>query len=98
MEWAFAELGIVLEWRGTGVEEKGICVKTGRTLVEVDPRYFRPTEVELLLGDASKAREKLGWVATTSVADLVAEMVREDVKQIEAEGRPSGSEAFHAVG
>jgi len=98
VEWAFAELGIVLEWRGTGVEEKGICVKTGRTLVEVDPRYFRPTEVELLLGDASKAREKLGWVATTSVADLVAEMVREDVKQIEAEGRPSGSEAFHAVG
>jgi len=98
VEWAFAALGVVLEWRGAGVEERGVCVKTGRTLVEVDPRYFRPTEVDLLIGDPSKAQAKLGWVAKTTVSELVEEMVREDLKLIEADGRPSGSEAFHAVG
>ena len=58
---AFAQVGIELAWSGAGVEEKGTCTKTGRVYVEVDRRYFRPTEVELLIGDATKAKEKLGW-------------------------------------
>jgi GDPmannose 4,6-dehydratase len=62
-----------------GVDEVGVDTVTGRTLVRVDPRYFRPTEVETLLGDASKAREKLGWTAEVSFADLVAEMVASDL-------------------
>ena len=73
------ELGITFEWRGQGIEEKGYD-QQGRCLVEVDPRYFRPTEVETLLGDPTKAREKLGWVPKTSFKGLVSEMVREDLK------------------
>ncbi|HAY07931.1 MAG TPA: GDP-mannose 4,6-dehydratase, partial [Hyphomonas sp.] len=61
VEWAFEDAGIHLDWKGTGVDEKGYCRKTGKCLVEVDPRYFRPTEVDLLLGNPAKAREKLGW-------------------------------------
>jgi GDPmannose 4,6-dehydratase len=80
VEWAFAEVGITIEWRGTGVEEKGFDAATGDCLIEVDPRYFRPTEVELLLGDPTKAREVLGWKHETGVRELVAEMVREDMK------------------
>lgn len=80
VEWAFADIGVELEWRGTGVDEKGYCAKTGKCLIEVDPRYFRPTEVELLIGDPTKARTKLGWQHETSVRDLAAEMVREDLK------------------
>jgi GDPmannose 4,6-dehydratase len=80
VELAFDEVGIELEWQGVGVEERGTCKKTGKCLVEVDPRYFRPTEVELLLGNPEKARVKLGWTHETSVADLVKEMVREDLK------------------
>ncbi|MEO0635836.1 MAG: GDP-mannose 4,6-dehydratase [Pseudomonadota bacterium] len=79
VEWAFAEVGVEIEWSGTGVDEKGHDRKTSRVLVEVDPRYFRPTEVELLLGDPSKAQEKLGWQHETSVRDLVSEMMREDL-------------------
>lgn len=79
-EWAFADVGITLEWRGTGVEEKGHDAASGKVLVEVDPRYFRPTEVELLIGDTSKARARLGWTHDTSVRELVSEMVREDLK------------------
>jgi GDPmannose 4,6-dehydratase len=75
-----AETGVTLTWKGEGVEEKGYCAETGKCLVEVDPRYFRPTEVELLLGDPTKAKEKLGWVHETSVQDLAREMVREDLK------------------
>ena len=82
---AFNEVGTTIEWKGKGVKEKGIDVKTGRTLVEVDPRYFRPTEVELLIGDASKARKKLGWKPRHSLGDLVSEMVRADVKDAEKE-------------
>jgi GDPmannose 4,6-dehydratase len=81
--WAFEEVGIGIEWRGRGVEEKGYDAANGRCLVEVDPRYFRPTEVETLLGDPSKAREKLGWVAKTSFDRLVEEMVVEDLKLAE---------------
>lgn len=80
VEWAFADVGLTLEWRGSGVDEKGYCSSTGNCLVEIDPRYFRPTEVDLLLGDPSKARAKLGWSHETTVRELVREMVREDLK------------------
>lgn len=79
---AAQELGIPLAWHGEGVSETGID-SNGRTIVRVDPRYFRPTEVETLLGDATKAREKLGWQPRTSFEELVAEMVREDMKSAE---------------
>jgi len=79
VEAAFAEVGVQLRWEGEGVNEKGIDVKSGKVLVEVDPRYFRPTEVDTLLGDPAKAREKLGWEATISLDQMVAEMVREDL-------------------
>ena len=74
------ELGISIEWQGEGVDEIGIDKETGKTVVSVDPRYFRPTEVETLLGDATKAKETLGWVPKISFKELVAEMVREDMK------------------
>jgi GDPmannose 4,6-dehydratase len=86
-EWAFAEAGIAIEWRGEGVDEKGYDRATGRCRVEVDPRYFRPTEVDLLLGDASKARDVLGWKPTTDVRELVHEMVRADLE----DNAPTGS-------
>jgi GDPmannose 4,6-dehydratase len=79
---AAKELGIVIRWEGTGVEEKGYD-PAGKCIVAVDPRYFRPTEVETLLGDPSKAKEKLGWTPQTSFDELVAEMVREDLKAAE---------------
>jgi len=82
VQWAFEDVGIAIEWRGTGVGEKGYDRLTGRCLVEVDARYFRPTEVELLLGDPSKARQKLGWYHETSVRDLVREMVRTDLEVV----------------
>lgn len=80
VEWAFEDAGINLEWRGHGVDEKGYCKATGRCLVEVDPRYFRPTEVELLIGDPTKAREKLGWSHDTKIRELVREMVLADLQ------------------
>ncbi|MDX1764546.1 MAG: GDP-mannose 4,6-dehydratase [bacterium] len=76
------ELGIQMRWEGAGVEEKGFD-ESGRCIVAVDPGYFRPTEVETLLGDATKAKEKLGWVPKITFNDLVAEMVREDLKTAE---------------
>jgi GDPmannose 4,6-dehydratase len=79
-EWAFEEVGVQIEWKGRGLSEKGCDTATGRTLVEVDPRYFRPTEVDLLIGDSSKARAKLGWTHETSVRELAREMVREDLR------------------
>jgi len=80
---ASKELGMSVRWEGKGVDEKGFCEETGNCIVAVDPRYFRPTEVETLLGDPTKAKEKLGWVPETSFEDLVAEMVREDLKGAE---------------
>ena len=80
VEWAFEDVGIELDWRGSSVDEKGYDRATGKCLVEVDPRYFRPTEVELLLGDPSKAKQKLGWSHDTSVRDLAREMVRADLE------------------
>ena len=79
---AAAELGMKMRWEGTGVDEKGYDA-SGKCIVAVDPRYFRPTEVETLLGDASKAKEKLGWTPKISFTELVAEMVREDLKSAE---------------
>lgn len=80
VEWAFEEVGVKLEWTGSGLSEVGRCSSTGKTLIEVDPRYFRPTEVDLLIGDPTKARQNLGWAHTTTVRDLVREMVAEDLK------------------
>ncbi|MBN2640857.1 MAG: GDP-mannose 4,6-dehydratase, partial [Victivallales bacterium] len=74
------ELGIKLIWKGEGVDKKAYNADTGECIVEVDPMYFRPAEVETLLGDPSKAKEKLGWVPRTTLKELVAEMVREDLK------------------
>jgi GDPmannose 4,6-dehydratase len=79
VEWAFEEVGITIRWEGAGVDEKGYCMETGRCLVEIDPRYFRPTEVELLLGDPTKAHEKLGWKHETSPRELTREMVQADL-------------------
>ena len=79
VEKAFAEVDIRLDWAGDGVDERGIDVTTGRELVAVDSRYFRPTEVELLLGNPAKAYDKLGWKHEVSFDALVSEMVREDV-------------------
>ncbi len=80
VQWAFEDVGIDLTWQGTGVDEKGFDRTTGKCLVEVDPRYFRPTEVELLLGDPSKAKQKLGWRHETNVRDLAREMVEADLR------------------
>jgi GDPmannose 4,6-dehydratase len=80
VEWAFEDAGLPLRFEGEGVEEKGFCAKSGRCLVEVDPRYFRPTEVDLLIGDPAKAHAKLGWTHETSARELAREMVREDLK------------------
>ncbi len=82
VEAAAAELGMRIRWTGEGVGEKGLA-EDGRVVVQVDPRYFRPTEVETLLGDASKAREKLGWRPKITFRELVAEMVREDLRSAE---------------
>ena len=82
---AFRYAGFEMEWRGNGLEEKGIDSATGKILVEVDPVYFRPTEVDLLLGDASKAREKLGWVPQHSLEELVHEMMEHDLAEAEKE-------------
>ena len=84
-ELAFQCVGRRIEWRGKGAEEKGIDAKTGETLVEIDPRYFRPTEVDLLLGDARKAHQRLGWKHTTKFDELVREMVHADRKQVKRE-------------
>lgn len=80
IEMAFAEVGVVVEWKGTDVDEKGFDKATGKVIVEIDPRYFRPAEVELLVGDATKAKTKLGWEAKRTVEQLCKEMVQADVK------------------
>jgi len=77
------ELGISIRWEGRGVEEKGVDARTGNVLVAVDPRYFRPTEVDTLLGDPGKAREKLGWKPRRTFRELIAEMVAHDLKEAE---------------
>ncbi len=79
VQWAFEDAGIPVEFKGEGVEEKGYALDDGRCLIEVDPAYFRPTEVELLLGDPTKAKEKLGWVHETGPRELAREMVEADM-------------------
>lgn len=83
VELAFREVGRSIAWSGAGVDEIGRDAASGDVLVRVDPRYFRPTEVDLLLGDASKAKRVLGWSHSTSLAELVREMVAEDLKRVE---------------
>lgn len=90
-ELAFAEAGIKVVWNGTGLEEKGIDAKSGKVLVEIDPRYLRPTEVDLLIGDASKARERLGWQSRTGFKDLVRLMAASDMELARREMRAVAS-------
>jgi len=80
---AFHEVGIAVRWKGKGINEKGYDRDTGKVIVEVDKRYFRPTEVDTLLGDPTKARKKLGWKVKVNFSELVSEMVREDLKEAE---------------
>lgn len=88
VEMAFREVGIDIAWRGEGVSECGVDAKTGDVLVEIDPRYFRPTEVDLLLGDPTKAEQVLGWKHQIGVEDLVSEMVREDLRILHERPEP----------
>ena len=82
VELAFGEVGIKIEWRGEGVDEVGVDAATGDALIEIDPRYYRPTEVELLLGDPTKAKEKLGWEAKVGLVELVKMMVEGDMGKL----------------
>ena len=81
-ELAFKELGIDIIWQGKGAEEVGIDASTGKVIVEVDPKYYRPTEVELLIGDPSKAREKLGWKPKVKMEELVKIMIKSDEEEV----------------
>jgi len=85
-ELTFEELGIKLKWEGEGINEKGIDSKTGNSIIEIDPKYFRPAEVDLLIGDASKAEKKLGWKAKTSIEELVRLMVKSDFEKVQKRG------------
>lgn len=87
VEAAAHELGIELQWQGEGVAEVGIDAKSGKTIIRVDPRYFRPTEVDLLFGDPRKAREKLGWEAQTKFDELAKKMARSDYELLSAGGK-----------
>lgn len=82
VELAFKEIGITLAWQGTGVEEIGYDTQTGKTLVRIDPEYFRPAEVDFLLGDATKAYKNFGWKPSMSFPELVKNMVQEDIKKL----------------
>jgi len=96
VELAFGEVGIMLDWHGKGEAEHGICRSTGRTLVRVDPTYFRPTEVDLLIGNPAKARAKLGWSHTVTLREMVAEMVAYDIAELRGE-RQAGSVLARAL-
>lgn len=85
VELSFAQVDRTIAWRGKGVDEVGVDAKTGEELVRIDPRYFRPTEVDELLGDPTKARTKLGWHHKTAFKDLVAEMVASDIELVKRE-------------
>jgi GDPmannose 4,6-dehydratase len=89
-EKVFARLGMPLEWRGRGVDEKGIDTASGKVVIQIDPKYFRPAEVDLLLGDPTKARTRLGWELKTSFEQLVNMMTDADLKQAEREKRADG--------
>ncbi len=85
-ELAFRELDIRIEWKGAGPEEKGVDARTGSTVIAVDPFYYRPTEVEMLIGDASKAKRVLGWAPTTKFPDLIAMMAKADFEKVQRRG------------
>ncbi len=95
-QMAFERAGFKLVWRGTGLDEKGLDATTGRVLIEIDPRYFKPTEVDFLLGDASKAREKLGWQPQCSLEELVDAMMENDLAEARREShlRANGFEVI----
>ena len=97
VEIAAAELGMEMEWQGEGLDEIGIEKNSGKTIVRVDSRYFRPTEVETLLGDPTKAKEKLGWVPEITFEELVKEMIVEDMKIAERDQviREKGYKAYN---
>jgi GDPmannose 4,6-dehydratase len=97
VEHAAEQVQISLRWVGSGVDETGIDLRTGNCIVKIDPRYFRPAEVETLLGDASKARKKLGWTPQTTFSELVAEMMQEDLKGAERDSiiKKHGFKYFH---
>jgi GDPmannose 4,6-dehydratase len=97
IERAFAHVGRTIAWQGEGAGETGLDAKTGAVLVEVDPRYFRPTEVELLLGNPAKARRKLGWEHRTSFATLVAEMVQADLDLFRQTGTNRGNSEADSI-
>jgi GDPmannose 4,6-dehydratase len=80
-ELAFMEVGIGIEWRGEGVDEIGVDEKSGDVLIVIDPRYYRPTEVDILIGDPAKAKEKLGWEAKVGFEELVKMMVKNDFEK-----------------
>lgn len=86
VEKAFEQVGTTIEWVGEGVDEKGLDSDSGRTLVEIDPQYFRPSEVDTLIGDSSKARQELGWSAETTFEELLEKMVQSDVATLEEDG------------
>ncbi|MDR1484094.1 MAG: GDP-mannose 4,6-dehydratase [Planctomycetaceae bacterium] len=85
IEIAFDELGIKIEWKGEGINEKGINKNNGETIIEIDPRFFRPTETDTLLGDATKAKDKLGWRPKHTFIELVRDMIQNDFKETEQE-------------
>ena len=97
VDLAFSEIGVKLDWIGTGVEEKGVDRATGQERVLVDPRYFRPTEVETLLGDPTKANTKLGWKPKTSLPEMVTEMMQADIREAERDElcKREGYRIFH---
>src|SRR5262245_34066866 len=96
VELAFAEVGIDIQWQGTGADERGICGKTKRTLVSIDPRYFRPTEVDHLLGNPAKARAKLNWKHKIGFRQLVREMVAIDLELLSSRGYRARLKTFAA--
>ena len=85
VELAFAEIGRQIAWQGAGTQEHGVDAKTGQVLVSIDPRYFRPTEVDYLHGDPTKAQAKLGWKHKVSFRELVSEMVASDLQVVSEE-------------
>jgi GDPmannose 4,6-dehydratase len=87
VERAFAEVGTEIGWKGKGIAEQGFDKRDSRILVEIDPRYFRPTEVDLLLGDPSKAWKKLGWRHTVTFPQLVSDMIASDLVEMKKRGR-----------
>jgi len=91
VERAFAVAGMTVAWEGEGVDEIGRCADTGRVLVRIDPRYFRPTEVDLLIGDASKAKRVLGWAPTTTIDALITEMVEADLRLAAGQSNRGGA-------